>query len=101
PKTVGQRVEVQPADLKWIDRIPKDDRAALDELLGWAPPKFSTDLQWINGKPTTWDDVHGKVVVIQSFTTANVAGRRWPERVAEALKAFEPKDVRIIALHTP
>lgn len=100
-KSVGQRIEVQPADIKWLERLPKEDRAALDELLGWAPPKFASDLQWVGGEALTWDSLRGKVVVIQSFTTANPVGRKWPERVAEALKQYEAKDLRIIALHTP
>ncbi len=92
---------MQPADLKWLDRVPKDDRAAFDELLGWAPPKFNADLEWLAGDAQTWDNLRGKVVVIQSFTTANAAGRNWPTRIAASLKDFDAKDVRVIALHTP
>lgn len=101
PKPAGQRVEIQPVDIKWLDRIPKDDRAAFDELLGYAPPAFTSDLQWIGGEAPTWDGLRGKVVVIQSFTTADTAGRGWPARVANALESFTLADVRVIALHTP
>jgi thiol-disulfide isomerase/thioredoxin len=103
-----KRLEVAPADLKWLDRLPRDDRAALDELLGWAPPPFSGELQWVagsaggsGGSATTWDSLRGKVVVLQSFTTATTAGRGWPQRVANMLKDFDTRDLRIIALHTP
>jgi cytochrome c biogenesis protein CcmG/thiol:disulfide interchange protein DsbE len=104
--TPSQRLEVQPADLKWLDRVPKDDRAALDELLGWAPPAFTKDLEWVGpageaSQPLTWDSLRGRVVVIQSFTTATTAGRGWPQRIGNALKEHDAKDLRIIALHTP
>src|SRR5688572_1584335 len=35
--------EHRPVDPKWLDRIHKDDRAALDEVVGYAPPSFPTD----------------------------------------------------------
>ena len=61
-------------DPKWLDRIPKDDRAALDEIVGFAPPAFTDDLKWIGDK-RDWDGMRGKVVVIQSWTTATMPGR--------------------------
>jgi len=99
PAADSKRLEVPPADLKWLDRLPKEDRAAVDELIGWAPPKFASDLEWVGSEALTWDSLRGKVVVLQSFTTGNVAGRNWPARIATALK--EAKDVRMIVLHTP
>ncbi len=102
PAADTKRLEVKPADAKWLDRLPKDDRAALDELLGWAPPPLTSDLEWIAGEGApTWDDLRGRVVVLQSFTTATTAGRGWPQRIANNLKGYEAKDLRIIALHTP
>jgi len=90
-----------PVDPKWLDRMNKDDRATFDALVNEAPPKFAEDLTWIGGKGVTWDGLRGRVVVIQSFTTANMAGRKWPERLAATMKKFTPKDVQLIALHTP
>jgi thiol-disulfide isomerase/thioredoxin len=73
----GKRLEVVPADLKWLDRLPKEDRGALDELLGWAPPSLASHLEWIGPSTApTWADLRGKVIVLQSY-------------------------MRIIALHTP
>jgi thiol-disulfide isomerase/thioredoxin len=102
PHSSAKRLEVAPADLKWLDRLPKEDRAALEELLGWAPPPFATHLQWVgSASAPTWADLRGKVVVVQSFTTSTAAGRGWPQRVATNLKDIAAKDLRIIALHTP
>ena len=101
PAADSKRLEVEPADIKWLDRLPKDDRAAVDELIGWAPPKFASDLEWVGSEALTWDGLRGKVVVLQSFTTGTVAGRNWPARITSALKEQDAKDVRLIALHTP
>lgn len=100
-KPEAKRIEVPPADVKWLDRVPKDERAAFDELIGWAPPAFAKELEWLGGTAESWNDLRGKVVVIQSFTTGTMAGRNWPTRVANALEAHKPSDVRILALHTP
>lgn len=96
-----KRIDVAPADIKWLDRIAKDDRAAFDELLGYAPPAFADHIEWIGTDALNWDALRGKVVVIQSFTTGTTAGRNWPTRVAKALESHKPADLRIIALHTP
>jgi len=99
--TASTPVEFPPVDPKWLDRMNKDDRAAFDALINQAPPKFADDLAWIGGKGVTWDDLRGRVIVIQSFTTANMAGRKWPERLATSMKDFKAKDVQLIVLHTP
>ncbi|MCI0629116.1 MAG: TlpA family protein disulfide reductase [Phycisphaerales bacterium] len=86
---------------KWLEKLSKDDRAALDETLGFAPAKFTDDLKWVGGEPATWDTLIGRVVVIQSWTSASPAGKRWPQRVGTALKDTPPSDLAIVALHTP
>jgi cytochrome c biogenesis protein CcmG/thiol:disulfide interchange protein DsbE len=88
-------------DVKWLERLPKDDRAAIEENVGFAPPAFTSDLKWIVVPASSWNELRGKVVVIQSWTTATTAGRRWPARIAQELKDVQAKDVRILALHTP
>lgn len=101
PTTAPAFEQPEPADPKWLDRIPKDDRAAIDEMLGYAPPAFTEDIKWIDSEPGDWGRLRGKVIVVQSWTTGSTSGRGWPARVAGVLQGFEPKDVRIIALHTP
>jgi len=91
----------QEVDPKWLDHLSKDDRAALDPLIGYAPPDFTKDLKWLSGETLSWDSLRGRVVVIQSWTTANTGARKWPERLGVALKSFQPTDLTIIALHTP
>jgi len=101
PASAPSPTNFPPVDPKWLDRMNKDDRAAFDSLINQAPPKFADDLIWLGGKAVTWDDLRGRVIVIQTFTTANMAGRKWPERLAASMKDFKAKDVQLIALHTP
>lgn len=94
--------KIDPADPKWLDRMSKDDRTALDEALGYAPPPLSSNLKWIGGNPMTWDELRGRVIVIQSWSVGNASSRNWPQRVADLLKQHaNPSDLAIIALHTP
>jgi thiol-disulfide isomerase/thioredoxin len=73
----------------WLDR------------LGYAPPAFTDDLVWFNSDPLTWKELGGKVVVIQSWTSATGAGRNWALNAPRLLAAHDPRDVQLIALHTP
>ncbi len=98
-------VEPQPTlpdvDPKRLDRMPKDDRAALEELLGYAPPEFGENLKWLGTEATTWAKLRGKVVVLQSWSTGASSQRNLLERTATSLKDVPEADVQIIGLHTP
>lgn len=96
-------------DPKWLERMPKDDRAALDEVVGYAPPPFTEQVKWhapegssvAAAQPPSWESFQGRVVVLQSFTTGSAAGRKWPSRLAEAFKDHAHPELVLIALHTP
>lgn len=88
-------------DPSWLDRMPGEDRRPLEVNVGFAPPPFADDLQWIGGPKTSWDELRGKVVVIQSWTGKTSGGRAQPKRTQDALKDFKPEDVVVLMLHTP
>lgn len=90
------------AHQRWLDRrFVGDERDVFDSWIGFAPPAFGGDIEWIGGAAPTWDGLRGKVVVIQSWTTKTSPGRIWGERAVRLL-ADQPKaDVQVIALHTP
>lgn len=96
-----------PVDPSWLEKLKAEDRAPLDELRAYAPPALGTNLTWLPERPgaapqvLSWNDLRGRVVVLQSFTTANLPGRKWLERTGMALKGFPAKDLRVIVLHTP
>jgi thiol-disulfide isomerase/thioredoxin len=85
----------------WLERMPVEDREPLDRLIGFAPPAFAGDLQWIGGDRVTWEELRGRLVVIQSWTGKTSGGRMLPQRTALALKEFSPDDVVLLCLHTP
>ena len=88
-------------DPRWLDRLDRVDRACLNELIGYAPPPFADDLLWIGDDPLRWEDLRGKVVVIQTWTSKTPAGRNWAERASRLIDEADRDQVAIIALHTP
>ncbi|MBL0926934.1 MAG: TlpA family protein disulfide reductase [Phycisphaerales bacterium] len=85
---------------QWNDRaLPDDERAALSQLLGFAPPAFRGEIAW-SGESPSWESLRGKVVVLQTWTRATEQGRNAPRRTLELLKKHGD-DVRVVALHTP
>jgi len=95
----------EPADVdrRWLQRLDDLDRALLNAHIGYAPPAFTADLNWHDDFDAVrqWSELHGKVVVVQSWTVRTHAGRAWPTRIARTLKQFPAGAVEFIALHTP
>jgi thiol-disulfide isomerase/thioredoxin/peroxiredoxin len=90
-----------PVDPKWLDRLDRLDRILLDELIGYAPPDFTSDLKWFSSEPMTWKGLRGKVVVLQSWTHRTSSGRRLPATAKKLADEFKDQDLQIILLHTP
>jgi len=94
-----------PVNKKWLDRLDKTDRKLLDELIGFAPPKFTEDLVWVRPgagtEPLRWTDQRGKVVLLQSWNSKSGSGRKVPARVQRMLADFAGDDLEVIFLHTP
>lgn len=93
--------QVVAAEPAWLERMPREDRELLDQLIGYAPPALPTELAWIGGEKRTWDDLRGNVVVLQSWTNRSAGGRTAPQKLARALEDFAAADVTMLALHTP
>ena len=88
-------------DPRWLDRMPSQDRACLERLIGYAPPAFPDEAIWVETEPMSWGELRGKVVVIQSWTSHSASGRNWALRARQTLSGFAATDVQLIALHTP
>lgn len=97
------REEQKPSvDPHWLQRLDRNDRAFLDENIGFALPAFTDDLKWIgNDAPESWNDFHGKVVVLQTWTSRSAAASTWPERAQRAVEGMADRGAVVIALHTP
>ncbi|MGA1045773.1 MAG: peroxiredoxin family protein, partial [Phycisphaerales bacterium] len=90
----------EPAPREWLDRLPRDDRAALEPLLGFEAPSLPADAMWIGAGPKSLADLRGKVVVLQSFTTKG-SGKRIAEKLAATLEKAAPGDATVLLVHTP
>jgi thiol-disulfide isomerase/thioredoxin len=97
----AEPVNVEPPEQRWLDRLDRLDRALLEQLRGYAPPAFTEDLRWHGTEPLTWDDLRGKVVIIQSWCVASHGGRRASTTIERLATKFADKDVQILLLHTP
>ncbi|MFO0874184.1 MAG: TlpA disulfide reductase family protein [Phycisphaerales bacterium] len=88
-------------DQSWLDRLSREDRAAIEPLMGLAPPPFTKDIEWLGMPAATWKDLRGKVVVVQTWTSRSSGGRMLLSRMKDELKEFKPEDLIVIGLHTP
>lgn len=97
-----------PADdeARWKDRLPDEDRAAIEAGVGFAAPDFAEGVTWIAGKTPAeaMKDLRGKVVVLQTWTSGSSAGRAEVKRLQRVIDGIDDKarrDVVAILLHTP
>jgi thiol-disulfide isomerase/thioredoxin len=100
----GQRApkgEKPDAEERWQEKLDKDDREAITPVIGYAAPDFPKDAEWIGSPAMTWQELKGKVVVLQTWTTKTSAGRKWPERLKESLADVASEDLVLLGLHTP
>lgn len=88
---------------RWFAKLDRDDKAASDAAIGFAMPAFPEDAELLNMKVKAATDLRGKVIVIQTFTTKNVAGLVAVEeaRTAIANAGLPAEDISLIAVHTP
>ncbi|MGA0174605.1 MAG: redoxin domain-containing protein, partial [Phycisphaerales bacterium] len=90
----------ESAPREWLDRLPRDDRSALEPLLGFEAPSLPAEAMWIGAGPKSLADLRGKVVVLQSFTTKG-SGKRIAEKLATTLEKAAPGDATVLLVHTP
>jgi thiol-disulfide isomerase/thioredoxin len=99
------------ARAKWFERLERDDKAAVDPLVGFAAPEFPEGAERLQMPAATMAELRGKVVVIQTFTSRNAGGiaalTRADAARAKALKPADGKDgaaaadVVFFGVHTP
>lgn len=87
---------------EWVDRLDRDDRAALEPLLGYAAPSWNDldGVAWIGRGPESLADWRGRPVIVQSFTS-RMSGTRVAERLARALEEAEVEDLAVLLVHVP
>jgi thiol-disulfide isomerase/thioredoxin len=99
---------VQQVERQWLQPMPSIDRTMMEALVGFTPPEFADDLAWHghnpvrdgNGQPE-WLHYRDRIVVVQSWTSANRAGRQAMTDAIAAVSEFSANDVALLLLHTP
>lgn len=88
---------------KWFDKLEKDDRAALDEAVGFAAPSIPEGVEFLNANFKAMKELRGKVVVIQTFTSKTGGGLAVIEKAKAAVDEAKlaAGDVVVVAVHTP
>lgn len=88
---------------RWLDdRLPDAEQKLLKDTVGYAFPGFEAyegELEWITNEPDA-SQLEGKILIIQSFTSADVQ-RRSVLRRAENLSRRTEDQAVYIAVHTP
>ncbi len=93
--------EAAPADPRWLERLDKLDRALFNELLGHAPPAIPDNLDLVGSESVSWANLRDKVLLIQSWSSKTMAGRKTPDRMKKIAADIDDEDLQIILLHTP
>ncbi len=76
------------------------DQHAMDALVGQPAPAFpKTD--WINSKPLTWTDFHGRYVLVDFFADWCAPCRSDLPRLAALYKNRDDRSVLVLAIHPP
>ncbi len=94
----------------WVDpRLSEADVSALSELISYSPPPIHKDVVLAGDGVKkesidllSWDDFHGKVVVVQSWTHTTPAGRQAFSTTQKILTKIDgAEDVALVTIHTP
>ena len=99
--------EAARAKAKWLEKLEKEDRAAVDAAVGFAAPAIPESVEFINANFKDLKELRGKVVVIQTFTSKNAGGLVAVEKTVEKVKGvgteakISADDLVLIAIHTP
>jgi thiol-disulfide isomerase/thioredoxin len=98
---IAQPVSLPPVPTKWLERLDGIDRASLDSMRGWRMPPLPATGTWLGTAPDA-AALKGKVVLIQSFTTAESSSKAMLGKAATAAKqAIADGDLVLIGMHTP
>ncbi|MBM4110054.1 MAG: redoxin domain-containing protein [Phycisphaerae bacterium] len=99
-KPAAEPINLPSVPDKWLEKLDPLDRAALEAVRGWRMPALPKDGTWLGVAPDA-EALKGKVVLIQSFTTADSSKSMLGKAATAAKQAIAAGDVVLIGLHTP
>lgn len=82
------------------DSIPRAEQHLLARSLDSSPAPLDGRVDWLSGGPVKWEDLRGKVIVLQSFD-GSIAGKGALTRLVQNAGRFPADKVAHIAIHTP
>lgn len=93
----------EPLPLRDRDRgVDRDDRAwIMRHVVGFAPPAFADDLIWPGEDAPNWEDLRGRVALVQTWSRRDRLGRSRMGQIERLREQYDASDLEIIALHTP
>ncbi|MFG0252547.1 MAG: redoxin domain-containing protein [Phycisphaerales bacterium JB038] len=91
----------EPTPTKWRALLNEEDRGFLEAVVDSPLPEFGKDLKVLSEKPLAREDLQGKVVVLQSWSSATSAGRKAPAALQHDLRQVASDDLLLLGLHTP
>ncbi|MEY5061824.1 MAG: AhpC/TSA family, partial [Planctomycetota bacterium] len=94
--------EAAKARAKWFEKLDKDDRAAIDEAVGFAAPAIPEGVEFLNANFKAMKELRGKIVVVQTFSSKG-SGLTTVEKAKAAADAAKlgAEDLVFVAVHTP
>jgi cytochrome c biogenesis protein CcmG/thiol:disulfide interchange protein DsbE len=99
----GRAVSLNGMESQWLNSgLPDDREAALHSTIGYRAPAIPGEVTWTGDGPTPrLDDWAGRVVVLQSWSSATPSGRAALRHAERLLRAFPDDQVTLVGLHTP
>ncbi|MFM7134640.1 MAG: redoxin domain-containing protein [Planctomycetota bacterium] len=102
-KSEREAKDAAKAKQKWFEKLDRDDRAAVDLVVGYGAPELPSSAERLNADFADLKSLRGKVVIVQTFTSRNAAGLVAVEKAQKATESVKTSDGDLIfvAVHTP
>jgi thiol-disulfide isomerase/thioredoxin len=78
-----------------------DEKRFKDALIGKPAPEFPPDAQWLNGEALTWENLRGKVVILDFWSECCGSCRNDLPVMSRLHKNRERSKITVIGIHTP
>jgi thiol-disulfide isomerase/thioredoxin len=99
-RTEEEWQEIRQEALKRAETDAEDKRFK-DALIGQPAPAFPKDSQWLNSKALTWNDLRGKVVILDFWAEWCGPCKNDLPIMSDLFKKRNESKITVIGIHTP